>query len=697
MPAAAPQFVVVELRVDASNAQTGAAQYSSALSKAEQAANALTGAADKAQLAITSQSNAMVQAKAANDNLGSSIRAANDNIQGFGSSALQNVANFVSLVSQLKLVALGAYALSPAFRSFVNVGVSQSLALMGANAGVMATAVTRLISVASPLLALFARLTLPIAAVVAVMELLNAAWTQGSALVEKFTNSGRQFFGASVDSDLAKLTKFQNDNASLQQIQYATELGNRMDEAKQKINDVLKVQLDLTDVGLKLYNVWVLIVEVIASAAGTLGQVVSLIQRIPNFSGFASAAVNAIPGIGPLLNVLSAANGLMAGAPSGVSQDQALDLAKKKLAAAMGGGFAGRFTGDISALSSPKTDDASGTARGTAYDRQLQNIRDQVDLLGLEADGANKTTQAYQEMVVAHRLNIAAMRAGIEPTDAMRAEWKKLGDELADATLKLNQTKVLNEETFKGSTQFMSPSDAAAASAAHQIDPNNWAEHLNDAGPAMARFNTQLKTGSDLAFNFLDTFDQGLLRGQTKMQAFTSALQSLASTLIQMAEKNLVNMAFGGLFGSNNPTDVNNGYVPFIGGGGIVAKTGHSGALIGSWSSGSKYVHPAYFENAPRMHSGGMLGADERPFIGLTGERVLNRQETANYGKPIIVQPNVRIINNHSGAKVDQRTTDDGDIELTVRAITRDEMAGSRSNAIQRQKYGQQPRLRQLV
>jgi hypothetical protein len=83
-------------------------------------------------------------------------------------------------------------------------------------------------------------------------------------------------------------------------------------------------------------------------------------------------------------------------------------------------------------------------------------------------------------------------------------------------------------------------------------------------------------------------------------------------------------------------------------------------------------------------HAGGMLYAhsgmilprlasDEVPFIGLSGERVLNRQETADYnsGKPdVVVSPNVTVINNakNTDSKVEQ--TPAGDIIVTIDELT---------------------------
>src|SRR5689334_6631749 len=135
------QYVVVELRVDASNAQQGAAQYSAALDKAQQASDALTASAQKTQLAITNQSNALTQAKTANDNLA----AANDNVTrsygGFvqsahtvGSGIVDVTGKVLDNIVHLKLLATAIYAFSPAVRSFVNANLPSVLKLIGVEA-----------------------------------------------------------------------------------------------------------------------------------------------------------------------------------------------------------------------------------------------------------------------------------------------------------------------------------------------------------------------------------------------------------------------------------------------------------------------------------------------------------------------------------------------------------------------------------
>jgi len=50
------------------------------------------------------------------------------------------------------------------------------------------------------------------------------------------------------------------------------------------------------------------------------------------------------------------------------------------------------------------------------------------------------------------------------------------------------------------------------------------------------------------------------------------------------------------------------------------------------------------------------------------------------------------VVVNSYNAEVQTERRDDKSLEITVRGLVRDEMAGGRTNAIMRQKYGMSPR-----
>ena len=59
----------------------------------------------------------------------------------------------------------------------------------------------------------------------------------------------------------------------------------------------------------------------------------------------------------------------------------------------------------------------------------------------------------------------------------------------------------------------------------------------------------------------------------------------------------------------------------------------HEGGTIGAGGRPGPMVPLSLFANAPRFHGGGIIGPDERPIIAQVGERMLNRQEAADYAR----------------------------------------------------------------
>jgi hypothetical protein len=502
--------------------------------------------------------------QAANDNVARNMQAASDSNSDFGRSLADVVASTISTVNHLKLLGLGAYALVPAFRSFVNAQITSGMQLIGGHLNILVQAFTRLLNVAGPALSFFSRIAVPIGIAVAAWQTLNAVISRGADLLEQYGTSGTRklFDDPNLVANLEKLTKFQQDIISPQQVQQATELATRLETAKNTLAEFAKVQLDLTNPALKLQSVWVRTVELLAQATTLLGQMPEKTQSALTAIGNASFwKYLTIPGS-------STPGMIIQEAPPPVDNSDAMRLARGRLAVGLGGGFSGRFNNAISDLANPPKPEEQTTARANAYDRAVQTIKDQIDLLNLEAQGVGKTSQEYQELKVSHELTIAAMKAGIEVTDDMRQKWKEYAAQIAEATLKLNQARVLQEQQFRGATQFMSPSQQAAAQAARQIDPTNWQARLNDAGPRMAAFNEQLRQAADLSANFLDTFNQGLLQGKSRTEALANALKSLESQLLQIASRQAINYLFQGLFNLAGVSGVLPGGAP-IGQGGI--------------------------------------------------------------------------------------------------------------------------------
>jgi hypothetical protein len=149
---------------------------------------------------------------------------------------------------------------------------------------------------------------------------------------------------------------------------------------------------------------------------------------------------------------------------------------------------------------------------------------------------------------------------------------------------------------------------------------------LQSAEAAQIRLNEQLRIGKDLATDFASGFARDLRHGVDGMEALGNALGRLADRLLDMAVNNLVSNAFGGLTGG---VGAGAGAGIFRGGllgGAIIPGFLHEGGIVGDGMPlAGRFIHPAYFENAPRFAAGlnaRAPGINEVPILAHKGEVV---------------------------------------------------------------------------
>jgi len=146
--------------------------------------------------------------------------------------------------------------------------------------------------------------------------------------------------------------------------------------------------------------------------------------------------------------------------------------------------------------------------------------------------------------------------------------------------------------------------------------------------------------------NLVTALDSIVMHTSSAKDAFrnlgTQVLSSLDQMVIKMAIVQPIAAALQATLAGTSSGGFN--FLSFLGLGGssssvasgIAGKEAtsiaHSGGVIGSDSFAGRYVHPAYFENAPRFHSGGTVGADEVPIIARKGEGVFTPAQMAAMG-----------------------------------------------------------------
>jgi len=157
----------------------------------------------------------------------------------------------------------------------------------------------------------------------------------------------------------------------------------------------------------------------------------------------------------------------------------------------------------------------------------------------------------------------------------------------------------------------------------------------------------------------LKGFITDLRQGKSAAEALENALNRVADRILDMVLDDIFAPPSGrgstgilGMFGS------------LFGAGGAQM---HTGGMVGI-DGQLRFVHPSYFEGAPRLHRGTMarLAPDERTAILQTGELVLSRDDVAaarkGGGGGTVVQPVVNIIGAPSTPEV--RQNEDGSVDV---------------------------------
>lgn len=284
-------------------------------------------------------------------------------------------------------------------------------------------------------------------------------------------------------------------------------------------------------------------------------------------------------------------------------------------------------------------------ARRVAREQAIESAQVELDVVGKSIAEQASLTEQTQMLQQAKE---AARQAGTIVSDEEVVRIKAAADELGRLNQEIALKQLRSDLGFDRATMFSSDTEQRVASSMRDVFGDDWQAHIHDAEAGMIRMNEYLAEGRDLSRDFAGTFIEGLQSGKSVIDSLGDALDQLQKKLLDMVLDQAINGLFSSLAGA-------------LGGGfgGARAPVGaglfHSGGVVGSGGA-TRYVHPAYFDNAPRMHRGGIAG-DEVPAILQRGERVL-RRGAGGGERPRV---NVQINNSYaSGASVDVQETDGG-------------------------------------
>lgn len=247
---------------------------------------------------------------------------------------------------------------------------------------------------------------------------------------------------------------------------------------------------------------------------------------------------------------------------------------------------------------------------------------------------------------------------------------RQIAEARAKALADMRQLRVASVEAMAALANG-SPEHASAVEGLQELDANIaqviqsqnvWAQRIEDtAASSLGDFLADLSTGAK-SFNaaFADMV-RNFVSGVARMLAQEAALRTVQS---------LFNFGGGTAGGANMKS-------------GVPVNKHHTGGRVGGGGGTRMHlpISPLVFGNAPRFHSGGGFGlrSDERAAVLLTGERVLNRQQTAAYdaGRGGPGRLRVEIVNRGAPAQVEDASMGkgadgDGIIRLVLSAVADD-------------------------
>jgi gas vesicle protein len=319
------------------------------------------------------------------------------------------------------------------------------------------------------------------------------------------------------------------------------------------------IQNALTDLGVKMHEAWVGIVEAIAQAVDQIYKFVGKIGEIAQpFWDFVKPGVNAAanvvarvapgaPGI-PGVAIGAAAAGVAAAtAPDQVRETDAYADAVARLRAGLQNQYevqrkvneantvAQKTLGDTSHKLNEEIDDQKD-----AYDRAVESVRKHIAQLTADNQAIGLGVGAMQEFRTAAALRNAAEAAGIPLTqqviDQINSYAKAVGT-LAQANA---QKSAQQRADFAQQTLFLSDTERQIAAVQQQLHGDAWKDFMNDGLAATMRLTAAIKDVRDASVEFGQSLVQGLLQGKSLMDSVVAAADQLASSLANDGVKNLL-------------------------------------------------------------------------------------------------------------------------------------------------------------
>ena len=543
----------------------------------------------------------------------------------------------------------------------------------------------------------------------AIVSLVHQAMDAGQRLAA--LDLTKSFMGPDVADRLAKDSEFLDrmqgtinntkaaDLVSDQTVANAVELQNRLDAAEKILSQRWHpIQDILTQLGIKMKEAWVDIVEAIANAVDFVfklaDKIATAIAPLMDFLKMADqvlarAAQFAGNALGPIGAAISAggtvASNLLSSAPAPTSP-----LANSGLNNPANVSRAKDYSNTI--LDKVRTDNSFDPDKKkigddtAAYDRATESILKYIETAKAAAGAVSDAAGEQEKFKVIAQLTAAAEKDGTTITASLRDEMTKLGERAGAAADALAKARETSNIDFGRKTAFLSQEDVAIATELKGIYGNDIPAALNSTYAAGIRVNNAFK---EVSSSIESNLTSGLTDMTTGAKSAGNAFSDMSNQIIRAIEQMIIKITIVqplmqalqstigggggilGLLGLGGPSFLASGSIPgaigptSVGGAPLVAAAGmHSGGIVGSDATFVRQMHPGVFDGARRFHDGGIVG-DEVPIIARRGERVLTAEQSAAWGGGGRM-PNVTI-NNYSGAQPTVARSSNGDVTVTLK------------------------------
>ncbi|WP_267424813.1 hypothetical protein [Methylobacterium sp. GC_Met_2] len=229
-----------------------------------------------------------------------------------------------------------------------------------------------------------------------------------------------------------------------EQVDRALQLNKNIADTKQAISDAWAVNLDFSAAATLLDGIWLRILQTVLSIVqainGAIDGVVAFGATVTSAIGGAfSAVAGQVSGLLSQLGIISK--------QSEQEITEAVDPSK------LNGPFlptiTGRDLGYVSTVVDNRKPDPAPARQAkqaaqdatSSYDSLIQRTKDHIEEMDLETRSVGMNTDAVIKMKLAHDLQRAAEKSGIDVTDAMRQKWDGLGTSVAASTDALAKAK----------------------------------------------------------------------------------------------------------------------------------------------------------------------------------------------------------------------------------------------------------------